>query len=155
MAECTSIRQVLSRIGLKEAGGNYSYCTKYIELHSLDTSHFTGRGWSRGKQVPRTPVYSLEELLVKDGFFQSSKLKSRLFKASLKTPACEECGWAKVSPDGRIPVELDHINGNASDNRIENLRILCPNCHSLKLTHRGSNIRSRRRGGEIGQTRSA
>lgn len=65
---------------------------------------------------------------------------------------CEDCGWAKSSEDGRIPVELDHINGDRHDNRLENLRILCPNCHSLRLTHRGKNIQ-KRPGGETGQTR--
>ena len=78
------------------------------------------------------------------------KLIVRLFKAGLKKAGCEECGWAKLSADGRIPVELDHINGDRYDNRIENLRILCPNCHSLKSTHRGRN-KMRRRGGEIGR----
>jgi 5-methylcytosine-specific restriction endonuclease McrA len=46
--------------------------------------------------------------------------------------------------DGRIPVELDHVNGDKSDNRIENLRILCPSCHSLQPTHRGLNQKQRR-----------
>ena len=53
------------------------------------------------------------------------------------------CGWAKISIDGRIPLELDQINGNRHDNRLENLRILCPNCHSLQITHRGMNIKSK------------
>lgn len=74
-----------------------------------------------------------------DSDYQSFKLKSRLFSEKLKIPCCEECGWAKKSEDGRIPLELDHINGNRRDNRLENLRILCPNCHSLKPTHRGLN----------------
>lgn len=85
------------------------------------------------------PIYKLEELLVLGSVFQSYKLKKRLFEAGLKKKKCEECGWSKSSVDGRIPLELDHINGVSHDNRLENLRILCPNCHSLKPTHRGLN----------------
>lgn len=92
----------------------------------------------------------LESVLIKDSDFQSYKLKNRLISAGLKPPYCEECGWAEKSTNGRLPLEIDHINGDSRDNRIENLRILCPNCHSLKPTHRGSN-RSRKtsRGGGI------
>ena len=110
---------------------------------------FSGKGWSKGKTVPKEPLYSLDQVLVKDSFFNLSHLKRRLFKADLKKPKCEECGWEQMSLDGRVPIELDHINGDRHDNRLENLRILCPNCHSLKLTHRGRNKKSRR-GGEIG-----
>ncbi len=91
----------------------------------------------------------MEKLLVKGGTFQSFKLKKRLFREGLKEEKCELCGWAEKSEDGRIPVELDHINGDRYDNRLQNLRILCPNCHSLQPTHRGKN--QRRRGGEIGR----
>lgn len=61
----------------------------------------------------------------------------------------ERCGWAERAEDGRIPVELDHKNGDRFDNRFENLQILCPNCHSLQPTHRGKNVKSR--GGGIGR----
>ncbi|MEN8253199.1 MAG: hypothetical protein ABFQ62_02375 [Patescibacteria group bacterium] len=86
---------------------------------------------------PRIP---LSEILVKNNSYQSFKLKKRLFAANLKKEACELCGWREKSLDGRIPVELDYINGDSRDNRLENLRILCPNCHSLQNTHRGRNI---------------
>jgi hypothetical protein len=137
----TSIRQVLNKIGLIEAGGNYSQVKKYIKEINININHFKGRGWNKGLVGIGIPRISLKEILVKDSDFQSFKLKKRLFLAGLKNKKCEECDWSKLSEDGRIPLELDHINGNHRDNRLENLRILCPNCHSLKTTHRGRNRR--------------
>lgn len=137
--ESRSLRQVLSRLGLVEAGGNYEQVKKYIKESNVNIDHFTGSAWAKGQHISRKPNIPLEKILVKDSSYQSFKLKRRLFDAKIKTPFCEECGWAKQSVDGRIPLELDHINGNRNDNRLENLRILCPNCHSLKPTHRGRN----------------
>lgn len=134
-----SRRQVLQKLGLVEAGGNYEQIKRYIEVYKLNTSHFLGQSANKGKHIPRSPVYAIQELLVNGSTFQSHKLKKRLFKEGLKKPLCELCGWAKISIDGRIPLELDHINGDRYDNRIKNLRILCPNCHSLQPTHRGKN----------------
>lgn len=139
--ESFSIRQVLSKISLVEAGGNYKQIKKYIAENKIDTSHFTGKLWSKGKKLPFTPKIPLDRILVKGSTFQSYKLKNRLFHADLKDQKCEICGWAEKSLDGRFPLELDHVNGDSSDNRIENLRILCPNCHSLQPTHRGLNKR--------------
>jgi len=135
-----SIRQVIKEIGLIPAGGNYIQIKKRISELSIDTNHFTGQLWSKGKKISRLPVYSLDEILVENSTFQSHKLKKRLFHAGLKKEQCETCGWSKRSVDGRIPLELDHVNGNRFDNRISNIRILCPNCHSLQPTHRGRNI---------------
>ena len=94
------------------------------------------------------PARSLEEILTPDSDYQSFRLKLRLFAANLKPRSCEECGWATSTADGYLPVELDHINGNPRDNRLVNLRILCPNCHSLKPTHRARKLR--RPGGVTG-----
>jgi len=134
-----SIRQVIQKLGLIPAGGNYTQVKAYLEEYKVDTNHFIGKGWSVGLDFARRPPMPLEKILVSDSSFQSFKLKKRLFEKGLKRAQCEECGWKKVSEDGRIPLELDHINGIRTDNRIENLRILCPNCHSLKPTHRGRN----------------
>jgi hypothetical protein len=134
-----SYRQVLIKLGLREAGGNYAQIRYYIKESSLDISHFTGKGWNKGLKFQPRPAIPIEKILVENSTYQSFKLKNRLFKEGLKEKRCEECSWAEVSTDGYLPLELDHINGNRMDNRLENLRVLCPNCHSLKPTHRGRN----------------
>lgn len=139
MRKSKSIRQILGDLGLKEAGGNYSQIKKYLKIYNINTKHFKGKGWSKGLKGIGSPRIPLEEILVINSDYQSYKLKKRLFSKGLKTAKCEECGWANKADDGRLPLELDHINGDSRDNRLENLRILCPNCHSLKPTHRGRN----------------
>jgi Zn finger protein HypA/HybF involved in hydrogenase expression len=134
-----SVRSVIRLLGLIPTGGNYDQVNNYINEYSLGTKHFTGMLWSKGKKLGLRPITSLEDILVKNSNYQSFKLKKRLFSARLRKPKCEECGWAKISIDGRLPLELDHINGDRHDNRLENLRVLCPNCHSLQITHRGKN----------------
>lgn len=134
-----SIRQVLNCLHLIPAGGNYSQIQKFLSLYKIDTSHFKGQGWSKGLHGIGKPRIELKDILVCNSSFQSFKLKKRLFEVKLKPQHCEECGWNKMSEDGRVPLELDHINGDSRDNRLENLRVLCPNCHSLKPTHRGRN----------------
>jgi hypothetical protein len=134
----TSIRQVLNKLGLKEAGGNYVISKTRIKNLGLDTSHFKGQGWNKGKKLG--PKRKLEELLVIDKKhpYQSYKLKNRLLQEGIKIHQCESCGISEWM--GQLaPLELDHINGINYDNRLENLRILCPNCHAQTDTYRGKN----------------
>lgn len=147
----SSYRNVIKMLGLRPTGGNYDQIKKYIKEYNFVTDHFTGKLWSKGLKLPFKPLIALEDILIKNSTYQSFKLKKRLFLAKLKKPKCEICGWAKMSIDGRLPLELDHINGNRHDNRLNNLRILCPNCHSMQITHRGRNIT--RPGGVIGSRR--
>jgi hypothetical protein len=138
-----SYRQVLIQLKLIPAGGNYQQIKDSILRLGITTEHFTGEGWRKDLKFPDTPKADLQSLLVLGSQVQSFKLKRRLYEVGLKAPQCEICSWAERSIDGRIPVELDHINGNRYDNRIENLRVLCPNCHSLQTTHRGRNKHAR------------
>ncbi len=140
----SSYRQLIVLLGLRPAGGNYAQLQKFVQRYDIPTDHFRGQGWSKGLCIARRPRLDLESILVRNSTYQSSKLKKRLFSAGLKNQRCELCGWAKRASDGRIPLELDHINGQRNDNRLQNLRILCPNCHSLQDTHRGLNIRRHR-----------
>ena len=135
--QSTSFGGVLRILKLRDAGGNYVQIKKYIKENLINISHFKGRAWNKGLVGVYRRAIPLEKILVNNSNYQSFKLKKRLFYENIKKQFCEECGWAKKSESGYLPLELEHINGDHHDNRIENLRILCPNCHSLKPTHRG------------------
>jgi len=130
------MRQVLGKLNVAPFGGNYDVLRKAIEHCYLDTSHFAGQAWNKGKTLsPRQPtdVYLRNELPI-----QSHKLRKRLLKEGFFANKCMNCGrntWL----DRPIPLELDHINGNNKDNRLENPRLLCPNCHAFTPTYRGRN----------------
>jgi len=137
-----SIRQVLKKLNVKAAGGNYATFKKAVEHFDIDTSHFHGKGWNRGDHSSLLKkarnVRTLDELLDKDIYYSSDKLKKRLIKEGLKEHKCEQCGITEWNGQP-APIELDHINGVRTDNRLENLRVLCPNCHAQTKTYRGKN----------------
>ena len=140
VAKNRSFWAVILELGLVPAGGNYAQVLARCQVLELDTTHFTGKGWNAGDRWRHaTTPRPLVTILTANSRYLSFGLKKRLFAAGYKTPKCELCGWAQESKDGRIPVELDHINGDHYDNQLENLRILCPNCHGLQPTHQGKN----------------
>lgn len=138
-----SIREVLKKLGLVPAGGNYKEFHKKVSLWGVDTSHFTGQGHNKGKSYYR-PRKALVDVLVENSTYTTtSTLRKRLIKEGYLEDKCSSCGidsWLGES----ITLHLDHINGTNNDNRIENLRLLCPNCHSQTPTYCGKN----RNGGE-------
>ncbi|GAA4976020.1 hypothetical protein GCM10025792_20390 [Pseudonocardia tropica] len=130
-----SLAEVMRRLGYRPSGGMHRFLRSHIRTLGLDTSHFTGRAWARGRTFPgRRPVRPLSEILVRDSDHRGSAgLRRRLIAEGLRAARCEQCGlteW-RGSP---APLELDHINGDHTDNRLEHLRILCSNCHSLTET---------------------
>lgn len=135
------MREVLRRIGLVPIGGNYLTIKRHINELGLDTAHFTGRAWNRGLKITTNPGQPLERILRRGVYYKSFKLKGRLIAAGLKPQYCEECGWAQKTSDGYLPLEIHHVNGDPTDNRLENLQILCPNCHAMKPNYRARNRR--------------
>lgn len=136
----TSVRQVLMVLGLRGAGGNYALAKKRISELGLDSSHFTGMGHLKGKKHTWAKKIPLSEILVENSSYTcSNKLRIRLLNEGGWKAECTSCHrttWL----DKPIPLELDHVNGISNDNRKENLRMLCPNCHAFTPTHRGKNI---------------
>ena len=136
-----SIAGVLKDLELKPEGGNYRRIKKFFEENNIDTSHFTGAAWNQGNRYRFFgKKYKLEDILIENSPYKSTNsLKARLFSEGLKIKKCEVCGNSTWQGK-ELALELHHINGNPFDNRIENLQILCPNCHSITENYKGKNI---------------
>lgn len=135
-----SFAQVLKSLNIVPCGGNYRVLKRAIDHFNIDNSHFTFQVWNKRKKIGAK--VSIEEYLNNKKSISSNKLKKRLINENIFHPKCSSCGlenWLEKP----IPLELDHINGNSSDNRLENLRLLCPNCHALTPTYRGKNKKSK------------
>lgn len=136
--KCKSKADFCRALGIVARGGNYKRIDNIIRDHNLDISHFSNKPWNYGIHYTIGKKLSLEEILVEDTPIKNNNnLKKKLFKAGLKKEECEVCGYKEN-------LELHHINGDNCDNRIENLQILCPNCHAKTDTFRGLNLKSKR-----------
>ncbi len=141
IATSLSMADVLRKLKIRVAGGNYDMLQRRIGELNLDTSHFTGSAWLRGRENPFVRQRTLEEILVENSTYVSTNnLRKRLITEGIFEHRCVSCGLDKWL-DNKIPLEIDHINGDRRDNRLENLRLLCPNCHALTSTYRGKNKR--------------
>jgi hypothetical protein len=152
-----SYAEVLKKLRLKQSGSMQSRIKNEIKNLGLDISHFTGQAWCRGKnsyQDKRIRNKYTEEFIFKENSEVSNKVvKNRLMSNPSFEHKCELCSiknWydpfeTKIKP---VNLELDHINGNERDNRKENLRLICSNCHSFTPTYKGRNINGGIRKGE-------
>lgn len=135
ISKSKSKAEVLRKLGFKGyEGGHYRTLNKFISIYSLDTSHFLGQGWNIGGKFKITQPKPINEILIENSTNSTSQIKRRILKENIIPYSCSECGifsWR----DKQLSLHLDHINGEPTDNRIENLRFLCPNCHSQTSTY--------------------
>lgn len=136
-----SYAEVITKLGLKVAGSNYDTVKRQIRELNLNTSHMTGKAWNQGERYRNLKQSRpLREVLVEHStWVNTNNLRKRLLKEGIKKYECECCGnsmWMGKP----IALELHHVNGIKDDLRLENLQLLCPNCHSFTDNYRGKNI---------------
>lgn len=136
-----SIREVLKRLGKSlQGGGSYKQIKADCERLKIDRVHFTGSGHLKGKRRSWDTKYSLNEILVRNStYLCGTSLKRRLFYSDLLKNECYICQLPPIWNGIKLTMVLDHENGVNNDHRIENLRLLCPNCNSQQPTFAGRN----------------
>jgi hypothetical protein len=138
IAASRSFTDALRRLGMRPAGGNHATLKKYAALWSIPTDHFDPH--TIRLEALRRGRVPLARVLVEDSTFSRGHLKERLYAEGLKDRRCDLCGQGEIWRGQRMSLILDHANGIANDHRLENLRIVCPNCAATFNTHCGRNL---------------
>ena len=120
--EVTCLAALLRALGLKAVGGNYNSMKRKLQKLNIDTSHWTGSAWSKDQQLKDWSDYT-----------RIANLKPHLIKE--RGHSCQQCNlteWLQKP----ITLEVEHIDGDNTNNNLDNLLLLCPNCHSQTKTWR-------------------
>ncbi|HEX3317209.1 MAG TPA: hypothetical protein VHR88_04275 [Solirubrobacteraceae bacterium] len=126
---------------MRPAGGNHRTLKLVAARLGVSTAHFDPHAAQRDALLAASRPIPLERILIQGSTYNRSNLKRRLYRAGLKERACELCGQGEVWRGRPMSLIIDHVNGEATDNRLENLRIVCPNCAATLETHCGKALR--------------
>lgn len=124
--EVKSIAGLLRKLGLRPVGGNYVNIKRLIQKLNVDTSHWTGQGWNKSQQLKDWSEYT-----------RANNCKKHLIRE--KGHVCDECGLENWLGE-QIPLEIHHIDGERTNNSLNNLRLLCNNCHAQTENWRRSKL---------------
>lgn len=138
-----SYAEVLRKAGRKQGGGTQETLKKKIQEFDIDISHFTGQGWNghsnTATKAGSSEKYQLEEVFCKNSPVTQKVLRGYVERHNILDYKCVNCGCDGNWQGGKISLEIDHEDGDNTNNTIGNLRYLCPNCHALTDTYRGKN----------------
>ncbi|MZD07862.1 HNH endonuclease [Streptomyces sp. SID5785] len=132
VAQSSSVKEVVQRLGISTVGGNHAHISRRIAALGIDTSHFV-----RPKERPKGALGDpLELRSPEEGRVPGRRLRRELLRTGV-LEQCSMCGNGTEWNNRPLTLEVDHINGDWWDNRPDNLRLLCPNCHAVTDTYRG------------------
>ena len=129
VSESNSLSEILRKQGKSISGSSMSILKSNLNNYNIKY-HFLDNKQSSNLYKKKT----LSDILTENSTYSSHYLKLRLIKEGLKKDFCEICGQNNIWNNIKLSLQLDHINGNHYDNRLENLRIVCPNCHTQTST---------------------
>lgn len=138
VASSLSVSEVMRKLGLRMAGGTHFHLSRRIRILGIDTSHFLGGRVNSGIRHRRQNKLTADQILVKrpNGARRgkTTQLKRALLERGL-VETCNKCGLKDEWQNKKLVLQINHVNGNITDDREENLEFLCPNCHSQTPTY--------------------
>lgn len=152
---CSKLSDILRNLGIPSSGRNREVILSVIQENNLCMDKFRDNVKKRRETkiqykkistdesvviIKRKPNLPLSEYLVIGDKILPGSVKKKLFKEGILEDKCSCCGMLPIWNNKPLKMQVDHSNGNPKDNRIENLRVLCPNCHTQTTTWGGKNI---------------
>lgn len=133
LSESRSMREVIIKFGLSSNGsGGYRNIKKKIQDFGIEIPKFNYYGYGGNQSKKHN-----DEIFIKNSTYSRSSLKKRILNENLLKYSCEICNNNGKHMGKKLSLHIDHKNGINDDNRLENLRFLCPNCHSQTSTYGG------------------
>lgn len=131
----SSLKEILGKLGLSFRGHSYDILKQRIKEEGIRFETNSGSKGINYKDIQAV-------LCINSPYVSSNALKKRLISEGILINICSECGSLPIHNEKPLVLQLDHVNGEHTDNRLENLQILCPNCHSQTSTYSGKNSKT-------------